>query len=153
MYPSPPKCPKAVNNIFPETMNKRLLCLSIAALLCVLHGLGLFAAEQHAERLFLSASSYYAQYHERLQQHVYFDFDISRSHGELLIYCDGERIDVAEFPAFVEQLVAREPRTQIWLNGQCDLPWENMKELMEICVGKGADVAIRMQCEPEQQNN
>lgn len=81
--------------------------------------------------------------------------DISGFNGDTIIYCGSERIDEADFPAFVAELAARDPRPQICLNGQCSLPWERMRELVEICIGKGfgnADVVISVQCGPEPQN-
>lgn len=87
------------------------------------------------------------------KQRVY--IDISGFNGDTIIYCGSERIDEADFPAFIEELAARDPRPQICLNGQCSLPWERMRELVEICIGKGfdnADVVISMQCGPEPQN-
>lgn len=81
--------------------------------------------------------------------------DISGFNGDTIIYCGSERIDEADFPAFVAELAARTPRPQICLNGQCSLPWERMRELVEICIGKGfdrADVLLSMQCGPEPQN-
>lgn len=81
--------------------------------------------------------------------------DISGFNGDTIIYCGSERIEPADFPAFVAELAARDPRPQICLNGQCSLPWERMRELVEICIGKGfgnADVVISVQCGPEPQN-
>lgn len=81
--------------------------------------------------------------------------EISGFNGETIIYCGDERIDEADFPAFAEELAARTPRPQICLNGQCSLPWERMKELVEICIDKGFtrnEVILSMQCGPEPQN-
>lgn len=82
--------------------------------------------------------------------------DVSGFNGDTIIYCGSERIEEADFPAFVEELAARNPRPQICLNGQCSLPWECMRALVETCIDKGFDndgVIMTMQCGPEPQND